>query len=150
MTDAPDQRSIRMLEPSIECERRSQTPSVVLVVDDDDDSRTMLKILLEMWQYRVLEAKDGSAAISIAENFCPDLILMDVKMPEVDGFGVTREIRQSAKTKNVPIIFLSGCAEPIYKQKASAVGGDEYLVKPLNFQELEITLDRYISRSRVF
>ena len=86
--------------------------------------------------------------INLAENICPDLILLDVKIPDLDGFRVTEKIRQSAKIGSIPIIFLSGYAEAIYKQQASAVGGNEYLVKPLDFQELENTLGRYISHSR--
>lgn len=122
---------------------------VVLIVDDNDDSRLMLKFLLETWKYHVVEAADGSEALTIAEKTCPDLILMDVKMPNLDGFGVTQKIRQTAKIESVPIVFLSACAEPNYKQKASAVGGNEYLVKPLNFEELEITLGKYVLKETV-
>lgn len=107
----------------------------------------MLKFLLETWSYRVIEAKDGMEAVSIAEKEYPDLILMDVKLPHFDGFDVTRRIRQSAKTGDVPIFFLSGYAEAVYRNEATAAGGNEYLVKPLNFEELENTLGGYICRS---
>ena len=122
-----------------------QMPAV-LIVEDDEDSRQMLKILLEIWKYRVLEAKDGLEAVSVAESARPDLILMDVKLPKFDGFETTRRLRQSEIIDGVPIIFLSGCAEEIYRRAADAVGGNEYLVKPLDFQLLEITLNKYISR----
>jgi CheY-like chemotaxis protein len=119
----------------------------VLVVDDNDDSREILKILLEMWNFKVVEAANGDEAIKRAENVFPDVILMDVRMPDLSGFEVTRHLRQSAKTADVPIIFLSGCAEENYKKQASAVGGNEYLVKPIDFQELEATLGKYLFQS---
>ena len=117
---------------------------VILVVDDDEDSRSMLKLLLEMWQYRVIEAADGPDAITIAENTRPDLILMDVKLPRLNGFSVTLKLRQSLKIEKVPVIFISGCAEASYKQRAIQVGGNEYLTKPINFDELEKTIGKYI------
>ena len=123
---------------------------VILIVDDDCDNREMLKTLLEMWKFMVIEAIDGIEAIKMAEKNCPDLILMDVKMPDLDGFGLTRQIRQSAKIEKVPIVFLSGCAEKIYKQKGSAVGGNEYLTKPLDFDALEKILVKYIPAHNKF
>ncbi len=119
---------------------------IILIVDDDEDNRSMLKLLLEIWKYRVIEAANGLEAITIAENTRPDLILMDVKLPLLDGFSATVELRHSEKIENVPVIFLSACAEAIYKQKASDAGGNEYLTKPLDFEELEKTLGKYIHR----
>jgi CheY-like chemotaxis protein len=143
MVNAQNNGNLNALETSGHGQSDEPIP-VVLIVDDDDDSRLMLKLLLETWKYRVIEAKDGIEAINIAENSCPDLILMDVRMPRLDGFGVTFRIRQSTKIESVPIIFLSGCAEASYRQTASAVGGNEYLVKPLDFEELETTVGKYI------
>ena len=104
----------------------------------------MLKILLETWKYRVLEARDGIEAVKVAQEEYLDLILMDIKLPHLDGLDATRQIRESAKINNVPVVFLSGCAELAYRNAASAAGGNAYLVKPLNFEELENTLDKYI------
>lgn len=150
MVGTLDNRIIKTLAALDGHGRDSETNPTVLIVDDDDDSRLMLRTLLEIWKYRVVEAADGGEAISVAVDSHPDLILMDVKLPDLDGFVVTQKIRQSAKIESVPIIFLSGCAETIYRQKASAVGGSEYLVKPLNFEELEHTLGKYISHSQTF
>lgn len=146
MTDSFNNKNIKNLEIS---EDRGQYP-VVLIVDDDGDSREMLKVLLEIWKYRVIEVDDGIEAVSLAEKSFPDLILMDVRLPRLDGFGITQQIRESAKLENVPIIFLSGCADVSSKQKGYDVGGNEYLTKPLNFQELENTLDKYVCRSQKF
>lgn len=122
---------------------KSRMP-VILIVEDDEDSRLMLKTLLEMWSYRVFEAADGIEAISIAEQTRPDLILMDAKLPNLDGFETTRRIRQSATINDVPIIFLSACAEAVYRGRASDAGANEYLVKPLIFEQLEISLEKYL------
>ena len=94
--------------------------------------------MLEIWKYRTIEAADGSEAVKIAENAQPDLILMDVKLPVLDGFSVAQQIRQTPQIENMPIIFLSGYAETAYKQKADAAGGNEYLVKPVDFGEIGI------------
>jgi len=118
---------------------------MILIADDDEDNRTMLKILLEIWDYSVLEAKDGGEALSFAEKEHPDLILMDVRMPQLDGFETARRIRQSEKTGSVPIIFLSGFAETAFRNEAAAAGGNEYLIKPVDFGELETLLGRFLS-----
>lgn len=129
--------------------RKPDNPApVILIVDDDPDSREMMKILLEMWKFQVIEAIDGIEAINVTEKICPDVILMDVRLPKMDGFDVTRRIRQTENVKNVPIIFLSACAEAIDKQKAKSAGGNEYLTKPLDFEDLEKTLDKYVLASK--
>jgi DNA-binding response OmpR family regulator len=120
----------------------------ILIADDDDDSRNMLKILLKLWNYKVVEAKDGSEAVSLAKEMRPDLILMDVRMPQLDGFETARRIRQSEEVNGVPIIFLSACAELAFYNRAIESGGDDYLIKPLDFDLLEKTLDQYLSRQR--
>ena len=146
MVTSFNNRKINTLESSDGRGQKNNPTPVILIVDDNDDSREMLKILLQMWKYRVIEATDGIAAVKIAVKTCPDLILMDVRLPNLDGFDVTSRIRQTEKIKNVPVIFLSGCAETIYKKNAETVGGNEYLTKPLDFEKLENILGRYIHR----
>lgn len=121
---------------------------LILIVEDNEDSRLMLKILLEMWKYRVSEATDGIEAVSLAKKIHPDLILMDVKLPKIDGFEATRRIRESEIISRVPIVILSACAEMIYRRSAALAGADEYLVKPLDFELLEITLEKYVCRQQ--
>lgn len=76
----------QMLKDSYALPRADNSPPVILIADDDDDSRLMLKFLLESWNYLVIEAVNGAEAFCIAETEKPDLILMDVKMPDLDGF----------------------------------------------------------------
>lgn len=133
-----------MLKNSSNVPIESNCLPVVLVADDDDDNRIMLRFLLESWNYKVLEAKDGSEALSITETERPDLILMDVRMPRFDGFETARQIRRLPETERLPIIFISGCAQTTYRESAAEVGGNDYLIKPLNFDHLKDTLAKYI------
>lgn len=121
---------------------------LILIVEDNEDNRQMLKVLLETWSCAVLEAADGTEALSIAEKSRPDLILMDAQLPDVDGFETTRRIRQSATVGDVPIVFVSGCAEADYRRRASDAGANEYLVKPLVFEQLGSALEKYVSQPR--
>lgn len=122
----------------------------VLIAEDDEDSRELLKFMLEMWNYRVIEAIDGTEALILAEISRPDLILMDVKLPILDGLEATRKIRESAEICRTPIIFMSGCAEPKYRIAAGEVGANAYLVKPLDFDNLQSVITEQINFSQTF
>ena len=126
----------------------SDLPPTVLIVEDDEDNRLMLKIMLEMWNYRVLEAENGEEAVDSARVNQPDLILMDLKMQLLSGLEATRRIRRSAEIAGVPIIFVSGCAEASHRNAALDAGGNEYLVKPIVFEHLEKVVAEYIGDRR--
>ncbi len=79
-------RDIKTPETSFAAEQMKDSVPVILVVEDDEDNRVMLKILLETWNYHVIEAENGEEAVWIAEKIRPDLVLMDVKLPHLDGF----------------------------------------------------------------
>jgi CheY-like chemotaxis protein len=118
--------------------------SSIMLVEDDDDSRFMLRTLLEMKGYRVVEASDGEQAMLMLEVEKPDLIMMDLQLPRRDGFAVTRQVRQHESLHQTPIIICSG-HEPIqHKKLAMAAGCNEYLQKPLDFLRLEETLQRLL------
>ena len=120
--------------------------SLVLVVEDHDDSRFMLKQLLESWNYNVAEAKDGVEAVCKFVSERPDLILMDVELPRLNGFAATEHIRQHNAHNKVPIIFLSACAELAAQKQAEVAGGDDYLVKQLNLAQLKSTLEKRLKQ----
>ena len=145
MLGLPTERNKQMLNGSQYPQRVSDSPPAILIVENDEDSRLMLKLLLELWKFRVFEARDGIEALKIAEEKCPDLVLMDVKLPRLDGFETVQQIRRSAKIGSVPVVFISGCVEAVYRQKAIAVGGNGYLTKPLDFENLRVMLGKYIS-----
>lgn len=118
---------------------------VVLVVEDHEDTRFLLKYLLMTRGFDVREAENGEEAIDMAERLCPSLILMDGSLPRLDGLSATRRMRELATLRKVPIIFLSGHAEPAWQVKAREAGGDDYLIKPLNTALLDRVLAQHLS-----
>jgi two-component system, cell cycle response regulator DivK len=124
-------------------------PSLVLIVEDHEDTRLMLRTILELrGGISVVEAEDGEIAASLVESLHPDLILMDGTLPFVDGFEATRRIRELASGFDVPIVFLSGHAQPASEARAFASGCTDYLVKPFALGELERVLERHLSQER--
>lgn len=120
---------------------------LVLVVEDHDDTRFMLTSLLEIRGYRVVVAEDGESAVRMAEQVRPDLILMDASLPHLDGLAATRRIRELAALHDVPIIFLSGHAQPSFRALALETGGNDYLTKPLELARLESVLERHLGKN---
>jgi CheY-like chemotaxis protein len=116
----------------------------VLIVEDHEDIRKMMKILLEIYGYDVLEAHDGAEAIENTKQYHPDLILMDLAMPIIDGITATKAIRREKEFANVPILAVTGYGKD-YAQKALDSGCDEVLQKPLNFGRLRPLLSQYLA-----
>lgn len=118
--------------------------STIMVVDDDEDIRYMMRVLLEEDGYRVLEAENGQRALEIVEGNHPDLILMDLSMPVLDGFAATRRLRKLSRLREVPIIAVTAYDTPEHRNNASAAGINEYLTKPVDFVQLDKLLDQYL------
>jgi len=116
-----------------------------LVVEDFEDSRFMMRRLLEMAGYDVLEASDGEQAVKMAVEARPVLILMDLSLPKLDGLAATRQIRQKKGLKAVPIVAVSAHDSPESRTEALAAGCDEYVTKPIDFDHLTKLLQRFLS-----
>jgi two-component system, cell cycle response regulator DivK len=108
----------------------------IIVVDDCEDIRMMLRVVLERRGYRVLEAENGRVAVELARRKCPDLILMDLDMPVLDGFAATRRLRELDELYRVPIIAVSANPKDAFQADALAAGCNEYISKPVDFDEL--------------
>jgi two-component system cell cycle response regulator DivK len=108
----------------------------VLVVEDYADSRFMMARLLEMSGYRVLEAADGREGVRVAERECPDVVLMDLQMPVLDGLTATSIIRRIESTCRVPVIAVSAQSAEEYVAAARLVGCDHFVPKPVDFDLL--------------
>ena len=119
----------------------------VLIVDDHDDSRFLIRYLMEQRGYRVIEAADGLEAVETARKSRPDLILMDVGLPLLDGLSATRRIREDVEMRSVAIVAVSGYAMAEDQAKALAAGCDGYITKPINFGELDKILLRLLPHS---
>ena len=116
----------------------------VLLVEDFEDSRFSLCKLLEIEGYEVLEAGDGAQAIDIAINSKPDLILMDLSLPVIDGLSATKQIRENAAMNNVPIIALSAHDLVDFQGKAKDAGCTDYVTKPVDFNALITMMEKYL------
>jgi signal transduction histidine kinase len=124
-----------MVEP-VESQEASQSP-LVLVTDDNLQARVLLRRIFERENYRVEEASDGREAVEKARQLHPDLILMDVQMPGMDGFEAVRVLRSDPLTARVPIIVVTAAArDPVDVKRGFGMGADDYLVKPFNATEL--------------
>ena len=108
----------------------------ILVVEDNDASRDALARRLERRGYQVVLAVDGQQAVSVARSAKPDLILMDLGLPIIDGWEATRQLKGDASTRHIPIIVLSAHAMTDDRELALAAGGDDFDTKPVRFQPL--------------
>ncbi len=116
---------------------KRETELSVLLVEDTEDNRMMMRRLLEMSGYRVSEAVNGVEAVLAAERETPDVILMDLSLPLVDGLAATRRIRQLPDLAGVPIIAVSAHDTADFHAEALAAGCDAYITKPIDYTELE-------------
>ena len=118
----------------------------VLVVEDFEDNRFMMRRLLEMSGYRVVEAVNGEQAVEVAATERPDLILMDLSLPKLDGLAATRRIRQSNGLREVPIVAVSAHDTSDFHADALAAGCNEYVTKPIDFDQLESLLKKLLEK----
>jgi CheY-like chemotaxis protein len=116
----------------------------VMVVDDNEDLREMLRYMVERLGYRVVEAENGREAIEIVRHKCPDLILMDLSMPVMDGLAATRLLRQMEEVSHVPIVAITANRREQSQAEALAAGCNEYLIKPVNFHQLHSLLGTWL------
>jgi CheY-like chemotaxis protein len=108
------------------------SPKTVLLIDDHADEREIQRALLSHRGYNVLDAADGATGLDTAFQFLPDLILLDVAMPRMDGFEVCRSIRQDPRTADIPVLFFTASVVGDLEAQISAVGGTGVLVKPMD------------------
>ena len=123
----------------------SKTKATILVVDDNPGNLNLLSNLLREQGYDVRPAISGALALKTVRLELPDLILLDVKMPEMDGYEVCRQLKTDERTREIPVIFLSGLGEAIDKVRAFRVGGVDYITKPFQFEEVLARVGTHIS-----
>lgn len=120
----------------------------ILIIDDDNAINELIKINLELAGYKVIQALDGIKGFALAKQEMPNAIILDIMMPEVDGYTVAQRIRQNSETKNIPILMLTALSQLNDKVRGFDIGVDDYLVKPFEMEELKVRIRALLKRSR--
>ena len=126
--------------------KKPAKPQTVLLVEDTEDNRFMMRRLLEMTGYRVIEAMNGEEAVKLAKAESPSLILMDLSLPVIDGLAATRLIRKLPDFKSIPIIAVSAHDTSDFQSEAIEAGCDTYVTKPIDFNELEVLIAKLLPK----
>jgi len=125
----------------------STTPTTILVVDDEPDLVELIAYNLEQRGHRVLCAFDGAQGLELAKSRLPDLVVLDVMMPKVNGVEVARRLRSQSETGSMPIIMLTAKSEESDELEGLGVGADDYITKPFSMQVLIARIDSLVRRS---
>jgi CheY-like chemotaxis protein len=124
--------------------QKDKSCHVILVVDDCESNRELLSVYLSVSGYEVIEACDGLEAVKVATSECPDLIIMDLSMPVMDGFGAVRLLRQVSEVREVPVIACTAHDTSTHRLQAMGVGFNEFLPKPIDFTQLDFILGQFL------
>jgi two-component system cell cycle response regulator DivK len=125
-------------------DRGKDVPKKILVVDDNQDSRELVVKVLKNKGYEIIEATDGEEAIEKAVGERPDLILLDISIPKLDGYEVTRRLKSREEFKDLPIVALTAHAMKGDRAKALEAGCEGYISKPINIRELPEQVKSYL------
>lgn len=117
----------------------------ILIAEDFEDNRIALKLMLKLAGFEALEACDGEQALEIVQRDRPDLVLMDISLPLIDGLQATRALRAETDFRRLPIIIISAYDSEETRIEAQAAGGTDYLTKPIDFEHLKKMIERYLN-----
>lgn len=129
-------------------EKFSDTRSKILIVDDEIDTLLPLQKSLEVEDYLIVGARNGPEALIKAKTELPDLILLDLMMPEMDGYEVCEKLKKDPMTKNIPVIILTAKDAVREKVKGLDIGADDYVTKPFNLKELKARIKSALRRAK--
>ena len=120
---------------------------VILIVEDEPKSLVLIRDLLRLSGFTTIEATDGKQGVELAKAKKPDLILMDIMMPKMDGYTACHEIKLDEATKAIPVIMVTSLDYELNKELGKRVGADGYITKPVNRQELVDVIHRFLEAS---
>jgi len=123
--------------------------STVLVVDDTPENLDVLITYLADFGFTILVAQDGEEAIGLVEQYLPDIILLDVMMPDIDGFETCRRLKQNETIRDIPVVFMTALSETMYKVKGFGVGGVDYITKPFQHEEVLARVTTHLTIQRL-
>ncbi|HGJ63923.1 TPA: response regulator [bacterium] len=124
-------------------------PNKILVVEDNDKNRKLVRIILQSKGYELMEATTAEEAINQLKENIPDLILLDIQLPQMDGLELTKKIRDQKETKDIPIIALTAYAMKGDKERILEAGCDDYISKPIDTRQLPIKIAEIISKPKI-
>jgi len=122
----------------------SADPADILIVDDTLANIQVLSGMLKQQGYKVRPVLDGKTALKAAETNAPDLILLDITMPDMDGYEVCTRLKENPKLNHIPVIFISALTEPLDKVRAFTVGGVDYITKPFQLEEVRVRVENHL------
>jgi two-component system, OmpR family, phosphate regulon response regulator PhoB len=122
-------------------------PEKVLVIDDDSDLALMTTLWVRSAGYQAVMARDGASGLAAAETYRPDIILLDIMMPGLDGFEVSRRLKEIPHLAPIPVIFLSAKVQEIARREALAAGGKYFLSKPYEGKDLMVAIQSALQSS---
>ena len=127
-------------------DQSTSTDQRVLLVEDNEDNRTIYSTVLRYLGYQVIEAQDGVQAVALARSEHPAVILMDISIPEIDGWEATRILRADPSTRDIPIVALTAHALADDRKRAAEVGFNSYLAKPIEPHAVVAEVRRWVGR----
>jgi len=119
----------------------------ILIVEDNENNMMLVRDVLQMKGYTVLEATTGTEGVRLTLESKPDLVLIDIQLPDIDGITVFAQIRANEATKGIPLLAVSASVMPDEKQKIISSGFDAYITKPLNMKSFVETVEKFIGKA---
>lgn len=129
--------------------QKSQTLPLIMIADSDDEERCLLRAVLKLKGFNVIEAVDGQQAINLATEKLPDLLVVDLKLPRVSGSKAIRQIRKKPDLQNLPIVAVSLSQSRSGRKREVAAGSTVHLEKPIEYEQLDTLLDRFLPGKRL-
>lgn len=121
-----------------------QTPPVILVIDDDDVNRQVANMVLKRGGFQPVLAEDGKTGLELARTESPDLILLDIFMPDEDGFEILKNIKQEPHVKEIPVVIFTILEKPESRKKALDLGASDYITKPFDMKEIVLHIRKIL------
>lgn len=127
-------------------ESQQSVPKRVLIVEDNELNMKLLNDVLEAYGYEIIKTGSGLAALDLARQHGPDLILIDIQLPDISGLDAVRQLKQDAQTKSIPVIAVTAFAMAGDERRALDSGCDGYIAKPIMLREFLVTIERFLGQ----
>jgi two-component system cell cycle response regulator DivK len=133
-----------LLEWGTVCRGKDMAQSTILYIEDNPENRLLVKRVLEAEGYKIIEAETGMGGLTKAEKIKPDLILMDINLPELDGYELTRRLKQMKHLIGVPVVAMTANVMKGDREKTLAAGCDGYIQKPIDVDQLPVQIAHFL------